>query len=53
VFGDVVSMFFAMNNRASGEKAMQKLGWTPQEGRTLLTDIEQGSYATAFALSGR
>ncbi len=53
VFGEVVSMFFAMNNRASGEKAMEKLGWLPQEGRTLLTDIEQGSYATAFALSGR
>lgn len=53
IFGEVIAMFFAMNNRASGEKAMQKLGWTPQEGRTLLTDIEQGSYATAFALSGR
>jgi len=53
VFGEVVSMFFAMNNRASGDKAMQKLGWVHQEGRTLLTDIEQGSYATAFALSGR
>ncbi|MFA6208224.1 MAG: SDR family oxidoreductase [Candidatus Obscuribacterales bacterium] len=53
VFGEVVSMFFGMNNRASGDKAMQKLGWAPQEGRTLLSDIEQGSYATAFALSGR
>jgi nucleoside-diphosphate-sugar epimerase len=53
IFGEVIAMFFAMNNRASGEKAMQKLGWAPQEGRTLLSDIEQGSYATAFALSGR
>lgn len=51
--GDVLSMAFTLNNRASGQKAKDKLGWQPQEERLLLSDLEQGSYATAFALSGR
>jgi nucleoside-diphosphate-sugar epimerase len=51
--GDVLGMVFTLNNRASGQKAMDQLGWTPLEGRNLLSDLEQGSYATAFALSGR
>jgi nucleoside-diphosphate-sugar epimerase len=36
--------FLSINNRLSAEKAQRELGWTANANRTILDDIENGSY---------
>ncbi|KXG49165.1 uncharacterized protein PGRI_030350 [Penicillium griseofulvum] len=43
--GNFVASFLSAENRASGQKAKERLGWEPR-GLAILDDIERGSYAT-------
>lgn len=43
--GEFMASFLSAENRASGQKAKQKVGWEPR-GPAVLDDIENGSYST-------
>lgn len=50
MLGDMVTFFLKAENRASGQKAVQQLGWKPT-GMGILDEINKGSYqAVAQAL---
>ena len=42
--GEFMARFLSVENRASGKKARETLGWEPQ-GPTVLDDIKSGSYS--------
>ncbi|KAJ5718078.1 hypothetical protein N7488_003724 [Penicillium malachiteum] len=45
LMGEFMARFLSTENRASAQKAKEKLGWKPR-GLVILDDIEHGSYST-------
>ncbi|KAJ5719551.1 hypothetical protein N7493_007129 [Penicillium malachiteum] len=45
LMGEFMARFLSAENRASAQKAKEKLGWEPR-GLAILDDIEHGSYST-------
>ncbi|MBE7385129.1 MAG: NAD-dependent epimerase/dehydratase family protein [Leptolyngbya sp. SIO1E4] len=49
-WGEAIAAFLSINNQSSAQRAMQQLGWQPNPARSLLQDIQFGTYrALQFA----